>query len=589
MDIKSVINSLHSPSYNPPRSGKDLSHRKIFSMKLGELLPVLCEECVPEDYFEIDLASLVRTCMPMQTAAYLRAKIHFDFFFVPMTSIWRNFDAFYYQRADNYTSYKQGMNYEPNINLLNLVVAQQMGNTNATAGIRDSKAGRAKLCELLGYSDWSGFTAADFASGAQFGNLADKSLSALPLFAYNRIYNLHYRNGWLDEPTADDVRSMSADCLDCSTYLDSLVYPTTSLTDNPEIPGIVQLHYHQYPQDLFQGLLPSQQFGVVSSVSVNALSNSLILKRSDGGNISSSDPKLYTGSSISNLFDGSPSNNSELKFYNNIESSFDIIALRKALALQKWKEYNSRAGWKAGAQQRAMFGVGEASDRVHDVEFIDSYQFPIMVDEVVQSGAGVLSNGTTSQSTKWYETKLGDIAGKGIGIGNGHKIKFNVGKRWGYLMCIAYISADTEYNALGIDKQLVRSTPDQHYMPAFANLGLEPVFKFELNAHGDQTKFNNTLGFSTRYHEYKTRVDKVFGLFKSGKSFSNWCAPRRDLANIANSGTIPTSYLYVNPNCLDTIFYANSDGTLNTDQFMCNVNFEVKAVRSMSDLGLPQL
>lgn len=75
-----MINALHSPVSNPPRSGKDLSHRKVFSMKAGELLPILCEECVPEDYFEIDLATLVRTITPMQTAAFVRAKVHFDFF-----------------------------------------------------------------------------------------------------------------------------------------------------------------------------------------------------------------------------------------------------------------------------------------------------------------------------------------------------------------------------------------------------------------------------------------------------------------------------------------------------------------------------
>ena len=49
MDVNSVINALHSPVTNPQRSGKDLSHRKVFSLKVGELLPVLCEEIVPKD------------------------------------------------------------------------------------------------------------------------------------------------------------------------------------------------------------------------------------------------------------------------------------------------------------------------------------------------------------------------------------------------------------------------------------------------------------------------------------------------------------------------------------------------------------
>ena len=108
MDYSKVINAIHSPESNPQRSGKDLSHRKVFTMKCGELLPVLCKELVPKDYVEVDIASLVRTLQPLNTAAFMRSKIHFDFFFVPMTSIWRNFDKFYYQRDDNFTSYTRG-------------------------------------------------------------------------------------------------------------------------------------------------------------------------------------------------------------------------------------------------------------------------------------------------------------------------------------------------------------------------------------------------------------------------------------------------------------------------------------------------
>lgn len=571
MDIKSVINALHSPVSNPPRSGKDLSHRKVFSMKAGELLPILCEECVPEDYFEIDLAALVRTITPMQTAAFVRAKVHFDFFFVPMTSIWRNFEAFYYQRSDNYTSYKQGDKYEPNIRLVDMIVGKELGNSNIVAGIRDSKQARAKILELLGYGSWYNATAADFAPGAQYGAIADKSLTCLPLYAYNRIYNLHYRNAWLDEPNQTDIEAMSADILDCSTYLESLVYPDTSLNSNPDIPDLIKMHYHQYPQDLFQGLLPSQQFGVVSTVRFDNKFST------DVGDVSYH--LGITAAPATNLA-GIPIRDSSNIQVGGLTSngSFDIMTLRSAIALQKWKEYNARAGWKAGDQQRAMFGVGEASDRVHDVEYIDSYQFPIMIDEVVQSSPASISG---------VSSPLGELGGKAIGVGNGHTIKFNVGKRWGYLMCIAYILPQSEYDATGIDKMLVRSTPDQHYTPAYANLGLEPVFKFELNALGNPAVFDNTLGFSTRYHEYKSRIDKVYCHFKSNYSLSNWVSVRRDLAGIANSGSIPTSYLYVNPSVLDTVFYSQSDGQIGNDQFMINCNFNVKAVRSMSDLGLP--
>ena len=41
MNVSEVMNALHNPVSEPQRSGKDLSHRKVFSVKVGELLPVL--------------------------------------------------------------------------------------------------------------------------------------------------------------------------------------------------------------------------------------------------------------------------------------------------------------------------------------------------------------------------------------------------------------------------------------------------------------------------------------------------------------------------------------------------------------------
>lgn len=249
------------------------------------------------------------------------------------------------------------------------------------------------------------------------------------------------------------------------------------------------------------------------------------------------------------------------------------MALRKALALQKWKEYNMRAGWKNRNQARAMFGVSTPEDRKHEIEFLKGYEFPVMIDEVINQS----------------NTNLGELAGKGIGVGNGELLKFNSGERHGYLYCIAYVLPQAEYDAKGIDKYLVRSEPFDHYTPAFENLGMEPIYKYELNATGASSYFNSVLGYAPRYHEYKTRVDKVYGEFMAGKSLDSWVSVRRDVQSAINSGYIPTWMLYVNPQCLDSVFGTLVDGTEATDQFILNVNITNKAVRPMSDLGLPTL
>ena len=82
MANRNIFSDLLNPKSFNQKNGFDLSHRKVFAAKAGELLPVLCEEMYPTDYFEIDTATLLRT-LPMQTAAFLRARMCFDFFFVP--------------------------------------------------------------------------------------------------------------------------------------------------------------------------------------------------------------------------------------------------------------------------------------------------------------------------------------------------------------------------------------------------------------------------------------------------------------------------------------------------------------------------
>ena len=597
MDIASINNLLHSPENNVGRNGFDLSHRKVLTFKVGELLPVLCKEMMPKDYFEVDIASLVRSTMPLNTAAFMRCKMCYDFFFVPMTSVWRNFDKHYYQRNDNYTSYSQGSAYTPNITLTDLLAFSEVGD----GSVADSYSARMKLLNLLGYGDWIGAdVTADFLDpDGDFYSLKDKSLSALPIYAYNRIYNMHYRDAWKDEPDSNAIKSMSADNIACSSYAASLIH----VADNPTL-QFVKMHYHRYPQDLFMGLLPSQQFGSVSTINVNGANITHTLTTSNdndrwlaGETVSSSviNPGNVAVSAYSSRFNLARGNQDGESFsYINHDHSasfnlngsyagyFDVITLRKAIAAQKWKEYNARAGWKAGKQAKAMFGVSVPDDRRHDVEYLDGVQFPIMVDEVIQSSP------TAS-------TQLGDLGGKVIGVGNSKTIKFSSGERHGYFFCIAYILPQVEYNAIGIDKQLIRSTAEDYYMPAYANLGLEPVFKYELNANDRSYPgtFGYTLGFAPRYHEYKTETDKVYCEFITGtesySSLQSWVTVRRDLQNAVGSGSIPVSLLYVNPVIMDTLFAVNANGTLATDQFMANINFRIKAVRPMSELGLPTM
>ena len=80
MSIKSLRNKTS-------RNGFDLSTKRNFTAKAGELLPIWCKEVLPGDSFKINLKSFTRT-QPINTAAFARMREYYDFFFVPYDLLW---------------------------------------------------------------------------------------------------------------------------------------------------------------------------------------------------------------------------------------------------------------------------------------------------------------------------------------------------------------------------------------------------------------------------------------------------------------------------------------------------------------------
>lgn len=588
MANRDIISNLLHPEVHPQRNGFDLSHRKILTAKAGELLPVLCEDCVPGDFFEMNASTLLRT-FPLNTAAFMRAKLCFDFFFVPKTAIWSRYNDFISQRVDLRSSYVRGSAFEPNVTIdfLRTCVTTAAAPNSGSYSPIDSADCRTKILQLLGYGYIGGNNRVDWPSAN-----AQKSLTALPIAGYNFIYNNYYRNPWRDQPNSNQIADANLDSVQCTTY-------ATSLVDNVVDYDFVQMHYHQWYKDLFVGSLPNQQFGNISSVSVSVDPAAVQLNTPSVFTTNSSD--LYgKKNSVDNLVVSQGSSGTGTSLITSSQAgTFDVLALRRAMALQKWKEYNMRAGYRNRAQQKAQYGEGMPLDISHELQFIDSFESDVMIDEVISTA------NTSSPSSG--NGNLAEIAGKGIGFNRGHNIKFDV-KVPGYIYCIAYVLPQADYDAVGFDKSLVRSEPFDHYLPAFQNIAMQPIQVQQINAQFGTSAIisNSVIGYAPNWYEYKSRVDKCYGAFmdylivdttpsagspspqKQAGSLAPWCLHRPDILN-ANLPYINTEAFYVNPRCLDHVFVSAADGYKETDQFMLNINFDVKAVRPMSVLGLPTI
>ena len=94
------IMSLKTIRNKPSRNGFDLSFKKNFTAKAGELLPVMVKEVLPGDTFKINLKAFTRT-QPVNTAAFARIREYYDFFFVPYDLLWNKSNTVLTQMYDN--------------------------------------------------------------------------------------------------------------------------------------------------------------------------------------------------------------------------------------------------------------------------------------------------------------------------------------------------------------------------------------------------------------------------------------------------------------------------------------------------------
>lgn len=157
----------------PNRSGFDLSHENMLSMKVGTLTPVLCEEVLPNETFSLGHMTQVQL-PPMATDFYGRVDFRLEAFFVPNRVIWGGWQNFYTMPQNN--PYGTPV-VRPTV--LPTITASASGFTEA--GSLSDYLG----CRLEGTINRE--------SPIEIKN-------ALPFFAYHKIYDDWYRNTKLQKP-----------------------------------------------------------------------------------------------------------------------------------------------------------------------------------------------------------------------------------------------------------------------------------------------------------------------------------------------------------------------------------------------------
>ena len=570
------IMSMKSIRNKPSRNGFDLSFKKNFTAKAGELLPVMVKEVLPGDTFKINLKAFTRT-QPVNTAAFARIREYYDFFFVPYDLLWNKANTVLTQMYDNP---QHAVSIDPTKNfVLNgeipfttayfiSVYLDHLAHNSSYELFKKNYFGydrprcTVKLLEYLGYGNYEPYLSSNWSDSPL---MTDLNQNLFGLLAYQKIYSDFYRDSQWERisPSTFNVDYLDGSSMEVGSWSENF-YKNYNFFD---------LRYCNWQKDLFHGVLPHQQYGDTAVAPIIPdVTGKLTL--SNFGTVGT----VASGTATKNLpaFD--------------TVGNLSVLALRQAEFLQKWKEIAQSGNKDYKDQIQKHWGVSVGDGFSELCTYLGGVSSSIDINEVV--------------NTNITGSAAADIAGKGVGVANG-EINFNSNGRYGLIMCIYHCLPLLDYTTDMVDPALLKINATDYAIPEFDRVGMQSIPLLQLmnplqsvaNASG------LVLGYVPRYIDYKTSVDQSVGGFKrtlnswvvsyGNQSVVNQVALPDDAPPVEPSEPVPSvapmnfTFFKVNPNCLNPIFAVEVDSDMNTDQFLCSSFFDIKAVRNLDTDGLP--
>jgi hypothetical protein len=573
----SDFNPLDRAKIPTHRSSFDLSSKKLFTAKVGEILPCYWQIAIPGNKYRISSDWFTRT-VPVNTAAYTRIKEYYDFYAVPLRLISRALPQAFTQMSDYMTSAASN---STNTDQLSSVPYAPVGNISAeiqacvTANTVDDAGfgfayGSCKLLDMLGYGSFIGTGNAKKKDitmqylGIDTSSLSDSknpliygtsvNLNLLPIFAYQKIYFDFYSNSQWEKHLA---YSYNVDYWDGKSSIEISA-------------DMIKLRYANYPKDYFLGVLPSSQYGSVAALPTvfsDYRPNDIVAFNSAG----------YKG-----VFNLPANKNSPTIPPASVErrvalnSDLSALSIRATEYLQRWKEVVQFSSKDYSDQMAAQFGIKAPEYMGSHAHYIGGWSNVININEV-------LNTNLTSDNSQAV------VAGKGVGSQSGHVINYDCGAEHQVIMCVYHAVPLLDWSLKGHNPQLLCTSISDFPQPAFDQLGMQPVPALALNNSPSAPTGN--IGYSLRYWQWKSAVDTVHGGFRPNAAYQSWAAPLAG-SQIQVSGQSSLSYqsFKIRPQQLNSIFepqITTRNYNVAYDQLLCNVNFQVYAVQNLDRNGLP--
>lgn len=412
------------------RTLHNLSHYHLTSFDMGQLVPIGAVEVLPGDSFQHDTTALIRVTPQVKPLMH-PVTANIAHFYVPNRIMWDGWEDF-------------------------------ITGESATPPPTISGAAHVEgtLQDYLGvYDD------------------ASTDFSALPVRAYNKIFNEYFRDQDLVTEVAEDSTAVQRVAWAKDRFTAARPWPqkgsavTLPLGTSAPITGI----------------------GVLGSAAVAGSS----FKETDGTGTTS-----YTNvfPHDQDFVEEDPNNAG----YPNIRADLsaatgpDIIEFREALGLQRYQEARARFGSDYVDYLRYL-GINPSDGRLQKPEFLGAGRTNVQFSEVLNTS----------------NTNTGDFAGHGIAAMRSNKYR-RFFQEHGWVISVMYVRPRSIYTQ-GIHRKFTKTTKEQYFQKELELIGAEEVQNREIYA--PHTTPEGTFGYAPRYSDYRSEPSRVSSEFRNSLSY----------------------------------------------------------------------